>query len=239
MLSGTESVDRLGSVFPDLTVDTDLGRISIHSYFGSCWGILFSHPRDFTPVCTTELAAAARAAPAFAQRGVRLLALSCDSVADHIAWKRDICALAGDGAVAAFPIIADVTRVVAVRLGMLDESEVDERGLPATVRKVFIIDPDRRVKATLAYPTSVGRSFAELLRLVDALQLTAVRTAVATPADWMPGGEVMLQPTLSAADAAANFPGHRTTPLPSGRGYLRHAAVHGEVPQTSEPKDTH
>ena len=215
--------DRLGSLFPDLLVETDLGSLSVHAYFGSCWGMLFSHPRDFTPVCTTELAAAARAAPDFAARGVRLLALSCDSVAEHVAWKRDICAVAGGGAAAAFPIIADASRAVAARLGMLDASETDERGMPATVRKVFVIGPDRRVKATLAYPTAVGRSFDELLRLVDALQLTAAQPSVATPADWAPGGEVVLQPTLAAAEAAVAFPDHRTVALPSSRTYLRYA----------------
>jgi len=220
------SVNNLGCVFPDLEVETDtLGVIRVHAYFGGGWGILFSHPRDFTPVCTTELGEASARAGAFAARGVKLLALSCDSAASHRAWRADICALGGAAEVP-FPIIADEGRRVAAALGMLDEDEVDGAGLPATVRKVFVVGPDRRVKAVLAYPTVAGRSFGELLRLLDALQLGAAH-AVATPSSWAPGGDVMLQPTLTAAEAAAAFPGHRTVPLPSGRGYVRMTADPG------------
>lgn len=212
------SLSNLGAVFPDLAVETQLGPLRIYEYQGADWLILFSHPNDFTPVCTTELGEAAARAPAFAARGVRLMALSCDSVADHVAWCADIAA--ARGAAVTFPIIADASRAIAAQLGMLDEEERCAAGLPATVRKVFFVAPDRRVRLVLVYPTAVGRSFAEILRCVDALQLTA-KHPVATPAEWAPGGPVMIQPTVSNADAAARFPRHARVALPSGRGYLR------------------
>lgn len=212
------SLSNLGSVFPNLSVETQLGPLQIYDYQKSSWLILFSHPRDYTPVCTTELGEAARLAPAFAERDVKLIALSCDSVEDHVGWCADIAA--ARGAAVTFPIISDASRETAVLLGMLDEDEKCAAGIPATVRKLFIIGPDRRVKLQLIYPTGVGRNFSEILRCVDALQLTA-KHPVATPVDWVQGGDVMIQPTLDDAAARAAFPSFVTTGVPSGRGYLR------------------
>ena len=210
----------LGSVFPDLEVVTDtVGKVKIHEWAGDSWFILFSDPKDLTPVCTTELGRAAVLAPEFTKRGVKLMALSCDSVEDHLFWKKDIMVMNGGTAVE-FPIIADTNREVAALLGMLDEDEKDKKGLPITVRKVFIVGPDRKIKATLTYPTVAGRSFPEILRLVDALQLGA-KHPIATPVDWQPGQKVMIQPTVSAEEAASLFPGHETVEVPSGKKYLR------------------
>ena len=158
-----------------------------------------SHPKDYTPVCTTELGEAAVQSPAFAQRGVKLMAISCDSVEDHKGWITDICATSG--AAVSFPIISDPKRETAVLLGMLDEDEKDAAGIPATVRKLFIIGPDHKTKLVLIYPTSVGRNFVEVLRVIDALQLAA-KFPIATPANWVVGADVMIQPSVSDEDAA-------------------------------------
>jgi peroxiredoxin 6 len=154
----------------------------------------------------------------FAKRGVKLIALSCDSVDDHLAWRKDIDAFSG--AHITFPIIADQDRSLATLLGMLDEDEKDGKGMPITVRKVFIVGPDKKLKASLTYPTVAGRSFAEILRLVDALQLGA-KHPIATPVEWTPGSRVMIQPTVSAEEASRLFPGHETVAVPSGKSYIR------------------
>jgi len=178
-------------------------------------------------VCTTELGEAAKLQGEFDKRGVKLIALSCDSVEDHRGWKADICAL--KGAAVTYPIIADTKRDIAEALGMLDADEKDAAGLPVTVRKVFIIGADKKVKAILVYPTAAGRYFPEILRLVDALQLAA-KAPIATPVNWKPGDDVMIQPSVSDADAAARFPGYKKTELPSGKGYVRMTADPGAAP---------
>lgn len=172
-------------------------------------------------MCTTELGEAAKLGPEFSRRGVAVIALSCDSVEDHLGWKKDILAVGGTEV--DFPIIADTTRDVAALLGMLDDDEKDDAGLPVTVRKVFIVGPDRKIKAALSYPTVAGRYFPEILRLIDALQLGA-KHPIATPVGWAPGQDVMIQPSLSDADAAARFPGFRQVAVPSGKGYVRMTA---------------
>jgi len=192
------SINNLGAEFPNLSVETQLGPLRVWDYQGDAWLVFFSHPNDYTPVCTTELGEAARHESNFMQRGVKLMALSCDSVDDHIGWIADIAA--ASGSTVNFPIISDANREIAVLLGMLDDDEKDSAGIPATVRKLFIVGPDRKIKLVITYPTAVGRSFPEILRVIDALQLAA-KFPIATPVNWERGGDVMIQPTVSDADA--------------------------------------
>ncbi|RVE73969.1 hypothetical protein OJAV_G00036710 [Oryzias javanicus] len=213
----------LGDVFPNFEADTTAGRIKFHEFLGNSWGILFSHPRDFTPVCTTELACAAKIEQEFKKRGVKMIALSIDSVEDHKNWSKDVMAFNGNaGSPLPFPIIADDNRELSVQLGMLDPDEKDKDGLPLTARCVFVIGPDKKMKLSILYPATTGRNFDEILRAIDSLQLTAQKK-VATPVDWKPGDKVMVIPSLSDAEAASLFPnGVTTKDLPSGKKYLRY-----------------
>ncbi|XP_023650587.1 peroxiredoxin-6 [Paramormyrops kingsleyae] len=214
----------LGDVFPDFEADSTVGRISLHAFLGNSWGILFSHPRDYTPVCTTELGRAAKLSAEFSKRDVKMIALSLDSVEDHLGWSKDILAYNNDSSCNAlpFPIIADNKRELAVKLGMLDPDERDKDGMPLTARCVFVIGPDKRLKLSILYPATTGRNFDELLRVIDSLQLTAQKR-VATPVDWKPGDNVMVVPNLSDDEAASLFPsGVTTKDLPSGKKYLRY-----------------
>ncbi|MEE6496084.1 hypothetical protein FKM82_002221 [Ascaphus truei] len=216
----------LGEVFPNFDADTTIGRISFHDFLGDAWGVLFSHPRDYTPVCTTELGRAAKLAPEFKKRKVRMIALSIDSVPDHLGWSKDINSYNCDEATETlpFPIIADPKRELAVQLGMLDPDEKDKDGMPVTARCVFIIGPDKKMKLSLLYPATTGRNFDEILRVVDSLQLTATHN-VATPVDWKVGDRVMVPPTIPEEDAGKLFPcGVFTKELPSGKKYLRYTA---------------
>ncbi|XP_036970346.1 peroxiredoxin-6 [Acanthopagrus latus] len=213
----------LGDEFPNFEADTTVGRIKFHDFLGGSWGILFSHPRDFTPVCTTELACAAKLTDEFKKRGVKMIALSIDSVEDHKAWSKDVMSVssAADNDLP-FPIIADDKRELSVKLGMLDPDERDKDGMPLTARCVFVIGPDKRLKLSILYPATTGRNFNELLRVIDSLQLTAQKK-VATPVDWKPGDKVMVIPSLSEAEAASLFPnGVTTKEVPSGKKYLRY-----------------
>lgn len=222
----------LGEVFPNFEADTTLGRIKFHDFLGDSWGILFSHPKDFTPVCTTELACAASLRSEFDKRDVKMIALSIDSVEDHKAWSQDVMAYSCDpgtcepgtcepGTRLPFPIIADEKRELAVLLGMMDADEKDKDGMPLTARCVFVIGPDKRMKLSILYPATTGRNFVELLRVIDSLQLTA-KKKVATPVNWKPGDKVMVIPSLSDEEAAALFPSGVTTKgVPSGKTYLR------------------
>ncbi|XP_048833094.1 peroxiredoxin-6 [Brienomyrus brachyistius] len=214
----------LGDVFPDFEADTTVGRISLHAFLGNSWGVLFSHPRDYTPVCTTELGRAAKLSAEFRKRDVKMIALSLDSVEDHLGWSKDILAYNSDSSCNAlpFPIIADDKRELAVKLGMLDPDERDKDGMPLTARCVFVIGPDKKLKLSILYPATTGRNFDELLRVIDSLQLTAQKR-VATPVDWKPGDNVMVVPNLSDDEAASLFPsGVTTKDLPSGKKYLRY-----------------
>ncbi|KAK3516603.1 hypothetical protein QTP70_021933 [Hemibagrus guttatus] len=214
----------LGDVFPNFEANTTIGKIKFHDFLGDSWGILFSHPRDFTPVCTTELASAARLSNEFKKRDVKMIALSIDSVADHCAWSKDVMALHSEAAAnpLPFPIIADDKRELSVLLGMLDPDERDKDGMPLTARCVFVIGPDKRLKLSILYPATTGRNFTEILRVIDSLQLTANKK-VATPVDWKPGEEVMVIPSLSDEEAKKLFPaGFTTKELPSGKKYLRY-----------------
>jgi thioredoxin-dependent peroxiredoxin len=204
----------LGDTAPDFEAATTRGRIRFHEWLGSSWGVLFSHPRDFTPVCTTEVGAFARIKPAFDQRNVKLIGLSGDTVQSHEQWARDI--RESQGITVNFPIVADLDRRVADLYGML-HAQHDE---VHTVRTLFIIDPSKKVRLTLAYPQTCGRNVEEILRVVDSLQLTD-RHSVATPANWQAGDEVIIAPSLSDAEAASRFARGWNSPLP----YLRLTAI--------------
>ncbi|XP_053185383.1 peroxiredoxin-6-like [Scomber japonicus] len=216
----------LGDILPDFEAETTNGTIKLHEFLGDSWGVLFSHPRDYTPVCTTELGRAARLSSEFSKRGVKMIALSIDCLEDHHGWTKDIlaynCEEESAGSSLPFPIIADSKRELAVALGMLDPVEKDENGMPLTARCVFIIGPDKRLKLSILYPATTGRNFDEILRVVDSLQITAGRR-VATPADWRPGECVMVPPSMTEEEAANLFPdGVYTKDLPSGKKYLRY-----------------
>jgi alkyl hydroperoxide reductase subunit AhpC len=206
---------RLGDVAPDFTAETTQGTVKFHEWLGNSWGILFSHPSDFTPVCTTELGAVARLDGAFARMNVKVIALSVDSISSHRRWIKDINET--QHTTVNFPIIADPKFEVANKYGMVHPNAMEK----ATVRSVFIIAPDKKVKLTLTYPASTGRNFDEILRVVESLQLTA-KYSVATPANWMHGSDVIIVPSVKDEDIPKKFPkGHiavkpylRTTPQP-------------------------
>ncbi|XP_046587970.1 peroxiredoxin-6 isoform X2 [Neodiprion virginianus] len=174
----------LGEIFPNFTANSDIGQIKFHEWIGDSWAILFSHPNDFTPVCTTELARVAKLIPEFEKRSVKVIALSCNSVKSHIQWIKDIKAY-GEITEANFPypIIEDESRTIVTALGMLDPDEVDSTGLPVSARSVFIIDPKKKMRLSILYPATTGRNFDEILRVIDSLQLTD-KHKVATPVDW-------------------------------------------------------
>jgi thioredoxin-dependent peroxiredoxin len=202
----------LGDLTPDFTTDTTHGPLSFHDWLGDSWGILFSHPGDFTPVCTTELGTAARLADEFARRDTKVIGLSVDSVDSHMAWEADIAQT--QGAPVGFPIIADEDRHVSELYDMIHPHESQT----ATVRSLFVIGADKRVKLILVYPMSTGRNFAEILRALDSLQL-AEHHPLATPADWKPGEDVIIGLGVSDEQAAEEFPGFRTV-----KPYLRFTA---------------
>ena len=212
---------RINDTIPDLTVETDHGTISLHDWVGDSWAILFSHPKDFTPVCTTEFGAVARLADEWAKRGTKVMGISVDSVDEHKKWKDDIETFAN--AKAGFPIIADEGLTVAKAFDMLPaDAYLPDGRTPAdsaTVRAVFIIGPDKKLKLSMTYPMNVGRNFAEVLRALDGLQ-TAAGQNVATPADWNVGDDVIIPTSVNDADAKAKygdfktvFPYLRTTKL--------------------------
>ena len=190
---------RLGDLAPDFTADTTQGPISFLAWKGNGWAILFSHPKDFPPVCTTELGAAAALKPEFDKRNCKMIGLSVDSVESHRRWEGDIKDVTGNAV--NFPMIGDPDKTVANLYDMIHPNASDTM----TVRSVFIIGPDNKVKLTLTYPASTGRNFQELLRVLDSLQLTS-QFSVATPADWKNGEDVIIVPALSDDDAKAKFP---------------------------------
>ncbi|KAI8738666.1 peroxiredoxin-6 [Biomphalaria glabrata] len=212
----------LGDIFPNFSADTSDGKIEkFHDWIGDSWACLFSHPADYTPVCTTELARAVSLEPEFKKRNVKLIALSCDGVDSHIGWSKDILKFAGsDKTKLPYPIIADESRDLAVQLGMIDPDEKTKEGLPLTARAVFIIGPDKRLKLSILYPATTGRNFNEILRVIDSLQLTATKK-VATPVDWKSGDDCMVLPTIPKDEANKLFPKHQVVPLPSEKEYLR------------------
>ncbi|XP_064092299.1 peroxiredoxin-6-like [Macrobrachium nipponense] len=210
----------LGDVFPNFTAESTQGTIKFHNYIGDSWGVLFSHPADYTPVCTTELGRVAKLAPEFAKRNVKLIALSCDNVASHNGWIKDIQAYNKLSGEFPYPIVADENRDLAVSLGMVDPDEKDAAGMPLTCRAVFVVGPDKKLKLSILYPATTGRNFDEILRVIDSLQLTAVKK-VATPADWKDGSHCMVIPSISSEEAKTLFPEHKVHDVPSGKPYLR------------------
>lgn len=188
----------LGDTAPDFTVMTTDGEISFHDWKGDSWAVFFSHPADFTPVCTTELGRTAALKDEFAKRNTKALALSVDSVEDHHRWAPDIGEVTGTDL--NFPIVADPDRRIAELYDMIHPGEGDT----STVRSVFVVDPANKLRLTLTYPKSVGRNFDEIIRVIDALQATDA-DPISTPADWRPGDRVIVAPTMSTDDAKARF----------------------------------
>jgi alkyl hydroperoxide reductase subunit AhpC len=210
---------RINSEAPNFTADTTEGKIKFHDWIGDSWAILFSHPKDFTPVCTTELGYMAGLKPEFDKRNTKIIGLSVDPVANHSKWARDIEETQGHAV--NYPMIGDPELKVATAYDMLPEgagttSEGRTAADNATVRSVFVIGPDKKVKAMLTYPMSTGRNFDEVLRLLDSCQLTAKHT-VATPVNWRPGQDVIIPPAVSDEAAKEKFPGGWKTLKP----YLR------------------
>lgn len=207
---------RLGDIAPDFTAETTEGTIKFHEWLGNSWGVLFSHPADFTPVCTTELGTVARLRSEFDKRNVKVIALSVDPVDSHRKWIGDINETQACNV--DYPLIADPDFKVANLYGMVHPNASDK----FTVRSVFVIGPDKKVKLTITYPASTGRNFDEILRVIDSLQLTA-NYSVATPANWKSGEDVVIAPAIKDEDIPAKFPkGHkkikpylRTTPQPN------------------------
>jgi len=202
---------RLGDEAPNFTAETTEGTVNFHEWLGDGWGILFSHPKDFTPVCTTELGAMAKITEEFKKRNVKVLAISVDPIDSHKGWVKDINET--QGCTVSYPIIADPEKKVANLYDMIHPNALDNM----TVRSVFIIGPDKKVKLMLTYPASTGRNFQEILRVVDSLQLTA-KFKVATPANWKDGEDCIITPAVTDADIPNLFPkGHRVV-----KPYLRY-----------------
>ncbi|KZO89865.1 putative thioredoxin peroxidase [Calocera viscosa TUFC12733] len=212
---------RLGSIAPDFEAETTQGPIKFHDWIGSSWAVLFSHPADFTPVCTTELGEVARKKPEFEKRGVKVIGLSANALDSHDKWIKDIddfgTKTSGSTHVD-FPIIADPERKVATLYDMLDAvdpTNVDSKGIPFTVRTVFVIDPKKIIRLTLSYPAQTGRDFDEILRVIDSLQ-AGDKYRITTPVNWHKGDDVIVHPGVSNEEAKTLFPGFKTV-LP----YLR------------------
>ena len=200
----------IGDIAPDFEADTTEGHIRFHDYIDGHWAILFSHPRNFTPVCTTELGYTAKLKPEFDKRGVKVLGLSVDKLSDHSGWAKDIAET--QGTALNFPLIADEKGEVARKYDMIHPNADNT----LTVRSVFVIGPDKKVKLKIEYPASTGRNFDEVLRVIDSLQLTA-KHSVATPVNWKQGDDVIIAGSVSDEDAKKKFPGGWKAPRP----YLR------------------
>ena len=207
---------RINDEAPDFTAETTEGTINFHEWIGDGWAILFSHPKDFTPVCTTELGTMAGLKPEFEKRNCKVLGISVDGVSDHRAWSKDI--EASQGHAINYPLVGDPELKVVKSYDMLpaDAGDTSEGRTPmdnATARSVFVIGPDKKIKATITYPMSTGRNFEEVLRLLDSCQLTAAKK-VATPANWQQGGDVIIVPAVSDEEAKETYPDGWETPLP-------------------------
>ena len=202
---------RINDTAPDFEAETTQGKIKFHDWIGDQWAILFSHPKDFTPVCTTELGYMAKIEPEFAKRNAKLIGLSVDPVGRHEEWSRDIEET--QGAKVKYPMIGDSDLKVAKLYNMLPAEEVASDGRTAatnaTVRSVFIIGPDKKIKLMLTYPMTTGRNFDEILRVLDSMQLTA-KYKVATPVNWKHGEDVIITPAVTNAEAEKSFPGFKT-----------------------------
>jgi alkyl hydroperoxide reductase subunit AhpC len=208
---------RIGDEAPNFTAETTQGRINFHEWVGDGWAILFSHPKDFTPVCTTELGYMAKLKPEFAKRGCKVIGLSIDPVTDHERWAKDIEET--QGAAPNYPIIGDSDLEVAKLYDMIHPNAMGGKRTAAdnaTIRSVFVVGPDKKIKLILTYPMSTGRNFDEVLRVVDSMQLTA-KHKVATPVNWKNGEDVIIVPAVSDDEAKQKFPGGWKAPRP----YLR------------------
>ncbi|KAJ7746580.1 cysteine peroxiredoxin [Mycena metata] len=215
---------RLGSIAPDFEAETTIGHIKFHEWLGDSWGVLFSHPGDFTPVCTTELGEVARRADDFKARNVKVIGISANNLDDHTKWIKDINEYGGKVGPTdvQFPIIADADRKVSYIYDMLDYQDAtnkDLKGLPFTIRTVFVIDPKKVIRLTLSYPAVAGRNFDEIIRVIDAIQL-GDKHRIATPVNWKKGDDVIIHASVNAEEAKTLFPDHkvhlpylRTTPL--------------------------
>ncbi|CAD7967052.1 unnamed protein product [Amoebophrya sp. A25] len=220
----------LGEVFPDFACETTTGNFTFHEFLTSDekrpWTVLFTHPNDFTPVCTTELSCAAGLEHEFNKRGVKMIGLSCNTVESHGKWTEDILKM-DEGtklpscSTLPFPIIADLDRAIVTKLGMLDPAEQSAEGLPLPARCLYVIGPDKRMKLSILYPATTGRNFDEILRVIDSLQLTA-KHKLATPVNWRAGDRLVVTPALSSEDAQAKFKNFEVKSLPSGKEYLRY-----------------
>ncbi|CAN6206233.1 unnamed protein product [Urochloa humidicola] len=216
----------IGDTIPNLELDSTHGKIRIHDFIGDSYVIIFSHPADFTPVCTTEMAAMAGYAQEFEKRGVKLLGISCDDVASHKEWIKDIEAYK-PGTKLTYPILADPRRDAIKQLNMVDPDEKDAQGVNLPSRTLHIVGPDKTVKLSFLYPACTGRNMDEVLRAVDSL-LTAAKHKgkVAMPANWKPGDRAVIGPSVSDEEAKKLFPdGFETADLPSKKGYLRFTKV--------------
>jgi len=214
---------QLGQIAPDFEQDSTAGHIKFHEWLGNSWGVLFSHPKDYTPVCTTELAEVARLKPEWDKRHVKPIGLSVDPASSHKGWEKDIVETQGHAV--NFPMLADADRKVSDLYGMVHPLADPT----VTVRTVFVIDPAKKVRLTLTYPPSTGRNFAEILRAIDSLQLTDAHK-VATPVNWQPGDKVIISPSVSDEDAKKRFPQGWTTLRP----YLRVVDQPGYPPKAAE-----
>ncbi|KAL6816695.1 thioredoxin-like protein [Trichoderma sp. SZMC 28015] len=201
---------RLGSEAPNFKADTTQGPIDFHEFVGDNWVVFFSHPEDFTPVCTTELGAFAKLQPEFTKRGVKLIGLSANTVDSHKGWIDDIKEVTGGHVT--FPIIGDKQRQVSLLYDMIDHQDatnVDEKGIAFTIRSVFFIDPKKKIRTILSYPASTGRNASEVLRIIDSLQ-TGDKYRVTTPINWQPGEDVIVAPVIKDEEAKKLFPNFRT-----------------------------
>ena len=194
---------QLGDTAPDFTAESTAGTVNLYDHLGDSWGVLFSHPKDFTPVCTTELGRVAALKPEFDRRDVKVIGLSVDGLSDHEGWSKDIEET--QGTALNFPRLADPDREVADLYGMIHPNAADT----VTVRSVFVVGPDKKIKLTITYPQSAGRNFPEILRVIDSLQRSA-KYSVSTPVNWQPGEDVIIQGTVSDEDAKQRFPGYET-----------------------------
>jgi len=212
---------RLGSIAPDFDADTTNGPINFHKFIGDSWVVLFSHPEDYTPVCTTELGAFAKLEPEFSKRNTKLIGLSANTIESHGGWIKDIDEISGSKLT--FPIIGDKQRQVALKYDMIDHQDatnVDSKGVAFTIRSVFIIDPKKTIRLILSYPAYTGRNTAEVLRVLDSLQ-TGDKNRITTPINWVPGDDVIVHPSVKNEEAKELFPDFRIvkpylrfTPLP-------------------------
>ena len=211
----------LGDTVPDFQADSTKGPIHFHDYINNKWTLLFSHPSDFTPVCTSEIGQAAKLQDEFKKRNVELVGLACNDIESHKQWIEDIEGSLSDGRKIEFPIVADPKREIVSNYGCYDAEEVDEKsGKRYAARAVFIIGPDKKLKLSMLYPASTGRSFYEILRAIDSL-MVASKLPVATPAEWKPGDEVMILPKVSEEEAKKKFPDHKVIQVKSGKAYVR------------------